>query len=929
VLPVVSKFDNDSAAILTVAVAGPRSARELTELADKRVATLLERSRGVGEVELVGGEERAISIWLDADRLAAYDLPVTAVRDALARQNTDVPGGLITGPAREQTLRTMGRYVEPSAFNDLVIESRAGAPIRIRDVGRAEDGFKEVRTIARLDGVPTVILEVRRQSGANTTEVIGACKEALERARAALPADIRLEVIADQSRYIRAALAEINVHLILGSIFASLVVLAFMRSWRATLIAAIAIPVSVVTTFGMMWALDFTLNGVTMLALVLMVGIVIDDAIVVLENIFRFVEEKGMPPMQAAREATAEIALAVSATTLSLVVIFVPISFMSSISGRFLFQFGLTAAAAVLVSLLVSFTLTPMMSSRMIAVRAPARDGIAHSRRGPYALIERGYLVLLRLAMRRRWIVVALCAAVIWSSAPLYRAVRQEYLPTDVDEAEFELRATAPEGVSLPVMREAMLAVERTVAAMPQVRLVLARIGSGFMGGVNQGSLWVRIAPHEERRFSFARLGRALLAGDPAAAFRGNYTQSELMMRVRSALRAFPDLRCSVRNQRSFSIGGGNWDIDFSLLGPDIDALARYGELLERKAAAAGGIVDAETTLRLDRPELRVHIDRERAADLGVDTQDIAAALRMLVGGDPEVSRFRDPALDEEYLVQLRLQERNRDDPSELGTLLIPRRSGAPVRLDNFVTLREATGPSRIDRLDRQRQNSLRASVAPGYALADRLAALHRAAAELELPPVYTTRVSGKARELERTFDEFVLAFVLSLAFMYMILAAQFESFVHPLTILAALPIAVPFALLSLWATDHTLNLYSALGILVLFGIVKKNAILQIDHINGLRAAGLPRDEAILRGNRDRLRPILMTTFALVAGMLPLAVGAGPGAEERRAIAVVVIGGQTLALLLTLLAAPVVYSLLDDLGGLLRRRARASDGAAA
>jgi HAE1 family hydrophobic/amphiphilic exporter-1 len=926
--PVVSKFDNDSAAILSVAVSGPRSARELTELADKGVVTLLERSPGVGEIELVGGEQRAISVWLDADRLAAYDLPVTAVRDALARQNADVPGGLVSGSTRERTLRTMGRYVDPAAFNDLVIESRAGAPIRIRDVGRAEDGVQEVRTIARLDGVPTVILEVRRQSGANTTEVIEGCKRALERARETLPADVRLEVIADQSRYIHAALQEINVHLILGSIFASLVVLLFMRNWRATLIAAVAIPVSVVTTFGVMWALDFTLNGVTMLALVLMVGIVIDDAIVVLENIFRFVEEKGMPPLQAAREATAEIALAVSATTLSLVVIFVPISFMSSISGRFLFQFGITAAAAVLVSLLVSFTLTPMMSARMIAVRHFV-GGVAPSRRGAYALLERGYLALLGRALRARWAVVVLCAAVIWSSAPLYRMVRQEYLPSDVDEAEFDVRATAPEGASLPVMRDAILAVEEAIAAMPEVRLVLARIGSGFMGGVNSGSLYVRIAPHEERRFSFPRLGRALLAGEPAAAFRGNYTQTEVMTRIRRALRAFPDLRCSVRNQRSFNIGGGNYDIDFALLGPDIDALARYGDELQRKAQEAGGIVDAETTLQLDRPELRVDIDRERAADLGVDTQDIAAALRMLVGGDPEVSRFRDPELDEEYLVQLRLQERNRDDPAELGTLLIPRRTGAPVRLDNIVTLSDATGPSRIDRLDRQRQNSLRASVAPGFALADRVAALRKAAAELDMPPVYTTRISGKARELERTFDEFVLAFVLSLAFMYMILAAQFESFVHPLTILVALPIAVPFALLSLWATDHTLNLYSALGILVLFGIVKKNAILQIDHINGLRARGMPRDEAIVRGNRDRLRPILMTTFALVAGMLPLAVGAGPGAEERRAIAVVVIGGQTLALLLTLLAAPVVYSLLDDLGRWLRPRRAPQDEAAA
>ncbi|MBI5851352.1 MAG: efflux RND transporter permease subunit [Planctomycetes bacterium] len=920
--PIVGKFDNDSQAILTVAVAGQRSIRELTELADKQVKPFLERASGVGEVRMVGGVERAVDVAVDAERLAAYGLTIQDVREALQRQNVDIPGGLLTEVDRERTLRTLGRYVDPRSFADLVIETRGNAPVRIKDVGTVTDGTKEPRSLARLDGVPTVILEMRRQSNANTVLVIDACKQALERTRAALPGDVHLDVILDQSRYIRAALDEIDLHLLLGSILASLVVLAFMRSWRSTLIAAIAIPTSVVSTFGVMWAFGFTLNGVTMLALVLMVGIVIDDAIVVLENVFRFVEEKGMPPMQAAKEATSEIALAVLATTLSLVVIFVPVSFMSSISGRFLFQFGITAAAAVLVSLLVSFTLTPTMSARLLKQDDAAKSGaVARSRRGLYGVVERSYLALLGMAMRHRFAVIVLCLLVVASSVPLYGLVRQDYIPSGADQGEFDVQLRGPEGASLTAMEHALVEVEAELRSIPGVTNVLTQAGGSFLSGVNRGSFYVRLAPHESRVFSLPRLFEGLLAFDPGAAFRGNFSQTDVMTEVRKRLRKHKELRGGPRNLRSFNIGGGNYDIDFVVLGPDLERLVEYGDRLADAATAAGGIVDIDTTLNFDAPELRVEIDRERAADLGVSTQDIATALRVMVGGDPRVSRFRDPALDEEYDVQLRLALGDRDDPRELGSLLVPRRGGDPIRLDNLVRVDDAVTASRIDRLDRARQNSLRATVGPGHALADRIEVLRRAADDLQMPSAYTTRISGRARELERTFDEFVVAFGLSLVFMYMILASQFESLLHPLTILASLPIAMPFALLSLWASGDSLNLYSALGMLVLFGVVKKNSILQVDHVNQLRRAGVPRDEAILRGNRDRLRPILMTTFALVAGMLPLAVGTGPGAEERRAVAVVVIGGQTLALLLTLLATPVVYSVLDDL-----RRRRLDSG---
>ncbi len=910
--PTITKADTDQSPVMSLAVSGNRSQRELTEIADKIVKTTIERAEGVGEVNVVGGLERAINIWVDSDRLAAYRIPITAVRDAVERQNANTPGGNVTGELREQTLRTMGRLTQAKAFNDLVVATLDDAPIRVRDIGWAEDGTKEQRSRSRLNGQPTVALDMIRQSGANTVGVIEGVKARLQDLAQQLPEDVRVEVIRDQSRYIYEALHEIHVHLVLGSLLACLVVLLFMRNWRAMIIAAVAIPTSVIAAFGMMKALGFTLNSVTMLALVLMVGIVIDDAIVVLENIFRFVEEKKMRPFEAARRATAEIGLAVMATTFSLVVIFVPVSFMSSISGRFLYQFGLTAAAAILVSLLVSFTLTPTMSARLLRTtgKLPRRpDDAPRSRSGFYRWIDRAYTHLLTRALRYRAAVALLALATILASVPLYQLVRQEYLPTNVDEGEFDVRLTAPEGTSLPAVQEVALRAEETIRSIPGVRTVLTSAGGGFLGGVNNAGLYVRLIPHAERTFGWRRL----LQWPPWNAFHGNFTQRDVQQEIRRKLRNLPDIRIAIRNPQTFVGGGPNWDIDFSLLGPDLNTLNEYAEHLRLKATELG-LVDADTTLKLDKPELQVRIDRERAADLGVDTADIADALRIMVGGDTRVTRYRDESMNEDYDVQVRLRDGDRNDAATIARLFVPGRDGALVRLDNIVSLVPTKAAARIDRLDRQRLVSLRATVAPGYAQADRIAAIRDEIAAMGLKAGYSTRVSGRARELETTFHEFLWAFALSVVLMYIILASQFESLIHPFTILLSLPLSIPFAFLSLLLAGQTLNLYSALGLLVLFGVVKKNAILQIDHMNKLRAAGLERAAAILQGNRERLRPILMTTFTLMAGMLPLALGTGPGAEERRAVAVVVIGGQALCLLLTLIVTPVAYSLLDDIG---------------
>ena len=913
-VPTVSKFDNDSDPVIGYVLSGNRSLRELTEIADKTVKVQLERSDGVGEVALNGGAERTMNVDLDADRLAAYGLPVTAVRDAVVKANSDVPGGTLTGAEQERALRTLGRLADAEAFREVVVARRGDAIIRVRDVASVTDGAAERRSVTRYNGRPAVKLDVRRQSGANTVATIEAVKKNAERVIAALPPGVTLTPVRDQSDYIYSALHEINLHLILGSIFACLVVFAFTRSWRSTVVAGVAIPASVVSTFAVMWALGFTLNSVTMLALVLMVGIVIDDAIVVLENIFRFVEEKDLSPMEAARQGTHEIATAVLATTLSLAVIFIPVSFMSSISGRFLYQFGITAAVAVMVSLLVSFILTPTLSARIFSRGVMKSEGGDGTRGGLYAYVDRAYTWMLAGVMRHQIITASVAVCIIASSYFLFGVVKAGFLPQGVDQAEFRIDFEGPQGSTFAQMNDLMESVEADLQKNPHITSTYVEAGGGWLGGVNNGNASVTIPPHEVRYPSFGRFFKSLIHGEPMATFRGNYTQTDVMNEVRASLKKYQTAgyQVRVRDYGGFNIGGGNFDIDFAIAGPDLQQLAKYADELSDRAEKIGGILNLDTTLELKSPELRVSIDRERASDLGISPTEIGTAVRLLVGGDEEITRYRDPQTNENYDVRLRLRPEDRKSETQVSNLLLADRGGRPVELRSLATLVNANAASRIDRLDRSRTARLRGSIAPGAALQERTDALLAEWGKMNPAPAYTVSVRGAGREFEKTYREFLYAFALSIVFMYMILASQYENLIHPVVILLSLPLAVPFALLSLYLAGQQLNLYSALGILVLFGVVKKNSILQIDHINHLRGEGLNRLDAIMQGNRDRLRPILMTTLALVAGMLPLALGTGPGAEERRAVAVVVIGGQSLSLLLTLLVTPVAYSLFDD-----------------
>ena len=925
--PSVQKRDLESSPIMTLAVSGPRSPRELYVLAEQSVKNVIESSQGIGQVQIAGAADRAVQINVNANRLAAYKLSILQIREAVQRQNAEIPAGRLDQGKRERAMRTLGRFTEAKDFNDLVISNVNGTPIRLQDVAEIRDATKEVRTLARLNGKPAVVLQVQRQSGENTVAVIDEIKRQLERSRELLPSDVSVEIIQDQSRYIVAALHEIEQHLISGSILACLTVLLFMRSWRSTIIAAVAIPTSIVATFAFMKMFGFTLNNVTMLGLVLMVGVVIDDAIVVLENVFHYIEEKGYSPYDAAILGTREIAPAVLSTTVSLVIVFLPVSFLSSVTGRMLFQFGVTATIAILVSMLVSFTLTPMMCSKMLRpIKSNESSGEkdAASRAGMYGWIEAGYLWLLRLSLRFRWLVLLMVIVTIASNYELQSWVQRDYVPINVDESEFEVRAEAARGASIEAMEETIDVVESELIGIEGINTVLTTVGSRGMGDVNRAEIYVRLDDSQTRTFSFGRLFKGLLVGDPGEAFRGNYTQRDKMREVRSRLMSRPGLTASVRNLTSLR-QGAPVDIDYAITGSSFELLQEFSDQLLVKAKTIPGFNDATSTLQIDNPELLATIDRQRAATMGVEVAEIADTLRVAVGGDDRVSRYRDAAVDDAYDVEVRLVGIDRSDVPSISQLYV--RTGgtgdtdaasAPslTRIDNVVSFEFSRAASRIDRLGRQRMVAIRGNVGEGYGLTDRIAALNQAADEIGIPQGLNIQVMGGGRELDRTILDFRWTFVMSFVFMYIVLAAQYEHLVYPLIILLSLPLAVPFGLLSLYWGGETLNLYSALGMLVLFGVVKKAAILQVDHTNTLRAAGLDRHTAIVQANRDRLRPILMTTLSFVAGLLPLLIATGPGAEERRSIAVLTVGGQTLSLLLTLIAIPVLYTFFDDLTAL-------------
>ena len=888
--PRVDRFDPDAAPVLSLALSASQPVRDITEYADKVLRRQLESVNGVGQVLVLGGRQRQINVWLDADRLRGYNLTVNDVARALQSQNIEIPGGRVDQGPQSVTLRTRGRIRTVAEFNDIVVREKDGHPVRISEVARVEDGEAEPETIANVNGAGTVLLQVRRQSGTNTVEVVSEVKRRLQEVKATLPAGYNLRLVRDTSEFIEASIHNVEEHLLVGSVLAALVVLLFLSNLRSTIIAAIAIPTSIIATFGLVWYMGFTLNLMTMLALTLSVGIVIDDAIVVLENIYRFIEEKHDDQFHAAVEATQEIGLAVLATTLSLVAIFVPVAFMGGIVGMFMKSFGLTMAFAIMVSLLVSFTLTPMLSARWLKVKRHGKDQHGSKDASVFHAVDGFYTRLLEWAMVHRWIVAAVAVLVLLSSVPLFKIANKNFMPQD-DQSEFEVNLRADEGTSLESTEVLANRIANTIRRrVPEVDYTLVTVAGDPAKTRNLGTVYVRLTPIEARaRDQFAVMDDIRKAILPAVA---------------------PGIRTSV--QQVAVIGGGGAqaaDVQFVINGPDLRKLEVLSRQLVERAKNVRGAVDIDTSMNVGKPELSIQVDRPKAADLGVQIGDAAEALRLLVGGD-QVTTYNEGG--EQYEVHLRARAENRSTQAAIASLTVPSSRLGSVALDNVADFSAGTAPSDINRLTRQRQVTVFCNLLPGASQAEVQNAMLAEFNKMSPGSDYRGAFTGRSRELGRAAQNFVLAFLLSLVFMYLILAAQFESWLHPITILLSLPLTLPFALLSIIVFRQSLNIFSALGLLVLFGVVKKNSILQIDHANQLKATGLSTHDAVVLASRNRLRPILMTTFAFVAGMLPLIVSRGIGAGTNHAIGFVIFGGQSLALLLTLVVTPVAYSLFDD-----------------
>jgi hydrophobic/amphiphilic exporter-1 (mainly G- bacteria), HAE1 family len=901
--PEVRRADPDAAPVVVLSVKGPAGVptRELTRFADKQVKQRVERLKGVGQIVILGGQERQINVHLDPIRLAATGVSALEVQRSIAGANVNVPGGQFEMGPKNSTLRIEGRAIEANQIGDIVVRQLGDHAVRVRDVADLEDAEEEAETAALRNGVPAIALSVRKQSGTNTVAVVDAVKAAVADLSKSLPPGYKVDIVRDNSIQIRTSAAQVLEHLVVGAILAALVVLLFLGSLRSTIIAAIAIPVSIVSTFGLMMIAGFTLNMMTLLALALAVGIVIDDAIVVLENIYRFIDEKRMKPFPAAIHATKEIGLAVLATTLSLMAVFLPVAFMSGIVGRFLYSFGLTMAFAIGVSMIVAFSLTPMMAARILPPPPPEGE---HRRRSVlerasdfiYLPIARVYSGVLAFCLRHRWVVAIAIVGSCVSTFPMAKKVGGDFLPAN-DEAQFEIYVQAPEDSSLEATTLIAERLARHTRSLPEIDATLVSVAYSDQRQPNIASVYVSMTDPDKRSRS----------------------QAEVMEQVRKDF--LPDVpagtRVAVQQVNDFSIGGQNAVVSYVISGPDLDKLEHYGRTILEHMKKVPGVVDLDSSLVDPVDETAVKPDLDRAAMLGVDPQAVTATLNVLVGG-VEASTFEDRG--DQYPVFLRAAERFRNDPRALQLIGVPSSTLGTVPLADVIKPSTGKAISKITRQSRERAVTITMNVSPGYNESTIVAEFEKNLKEIDLPPGYTAAPFGRSKEMAKMQKAFMFAIGLAVIFMYLVLAAQFESLLYPFIIMLSLPLTVPFAVLSLLLTGGSLNIFSMLGIIVLFAMVKKNAILQVDHANGLRRQGLPRTEAVLAASRDRLRPILMTTFAFVAGMVPLITSQGIGSGFSKAMASVVVGGQLLSLLLTLVAVPVLYTWFDDRAIKMRKR---------
>ena len=907
--PVIQKVDPDSDPVLSLALSSKSmSLRSLSEIADKEVKRALQSVDGVGQVDLSGTRAREVHIVVDIEKLNAYGLSIAQVSDAIDKENVETPGGTMEQGKSQLLLRTRGRIDAASKFNNIIVATVNRTPVRVSDIGYAEDATERPTSAMWMgDGDVAVMIDVRRATGENTIRVIEGVKRQIELLRRTVPRSVEMTLAKDDSQFIYASIASLEEHLLWGSLLAAFVVMFFIRNVRAVLISALAIPASIIATFTLMRVMDFTLNSMTLLGLTLAVGIVIDDAIVVLENIFRYLEEKNVTPVEAAIQGTREVTLAVMATTLSLVVIFLPVAFMTGYTRRFINPFGWTMTFSILVSMIVSFTLTPMLSARFLRASDVAGDHKTKDSRF-FRAVDAGYSRSVEWALAHPRTIIAIGVLVFATTFPLNAIVGRTFIPNE-DMGEFVIHIDAPEGAALDGIAEQTNSLAREMHGIEGIAHIETLAGAGR---INHGHLFMKLLPLGER----------------------HVTQDQVIAQARKVLAAHPSYK-PVITMRTALGGGeqGNFPIQANLRGPDMGRLVDYSMRLLALAQQTPSLADPKSSVSISNPEVHVEVDRARAADLGIRMSTIGSALRLMVSGDDIISYYREGT--EQYPVKIRVLESQRRDIGAIAQLTVPS-PGGPVRIDNIAQIERGLGPSMLQRFNHQFSINLSSDVAPGHALDEASADIRRLIAGLNMTPEYSVKLTGQTKILEDTTTNLIMAIGLASVFVYMVLAAQFESFVQPIVIMLVLPLSIPFALFTLWATGRTLNLWSALGILLLLGIVKKNSILQVDYANVLRSRGMPLEQAIVEACRTRLRPILMTTAAIIAGLIPTALGIGIGGAQRSAIAVTIIGGQSLCLFLTLLLVPVAYVKFDALEhsaigqrlGALAKRASAAVGRA-
>ena len=893
--PVIQRYDPASLPIMYLTVSGNMSERDITTFTKDVVKPRLENIPGVGSVNLVGGAEKEVQIEVDAGKLRAYNISIQDVIQNVGAQNVEIPGGNVIEGPRQLLVRTMGKYKNVEDFNKVIVATPTGKPVYLFDVAKVVDGVKEQTSLTRVNGKIAVGLNIIKQSGSNTVQVAHSVNKELAKLKNEIPAGVSITLAQDNSTFIEESVSDVLFDIVYGGLLAVIVIYLFLANFRATVISGLALPASIIASFILMFALNFTLNMMSLLALSLAVGLLIDDAIVVIENIYRHMSQ-GETPMEAAKSASEEIGLAVMATTFTIVAVFVPVAFMPGIVGRFFYQFGITISAAVLVSLFVAFTLTPMLSSKWLH-----REDEALSPKGNplnkslyyfnhfFEILSKKYIGALRWSLTHRKTIVFGAIGIFLLSFFIMGMLGSQFFP-DSDQSQFNVVIKASPGSSLAQTSAICEKVEKILREKPEVITVLTTIGSGN-DPVTKANILVKLVKTKER----------------------NKSDQTIMEELRNQVKYIPGARISMLLQGG--PGGAQKPITLSIRGEDLSQLQVIANKVEAIVKSTPGAVDVENSLELSKPEIRINIDREKASDLAVNPYLIATTIRSMVDGYV-ATQFKEG--DEQIDVRVRLKKDQRENINDLSliTLKSNKKIGGQdflVPVTDIASITQGVGPSLINRYARQKEIRVDANLYKrfsGVVLADIL----KETSKLKLEPGYSINVIGQAQMQAESFANILLSLLLAIVFVYIVLAAQFDSFVHPFSIMLALPMSIIGAVLALLIFSSSLSVMSLIGIIMLMGLVTKNGILLVDYTNVLRERGMSRFDALLKAGPTRLRPILMTTFAMIFGMLPVALALGEGAEFRAPMGQAVIGGLITSTLLTLFIVPVVYSILDDLG---------------